>query len=94
MKTSLFLISLMHEASTILAEPMNDFIRDIMKTWQLNLPIIVGDEHVPEACLTLERVLCTTNAMDLNDNVDQLTTTRVRMTQDGVIFVGNEGHKQ
>ena len=83
------------------ALPLDDLVEDIIGTWQLRLPTIVGEEYMPELCMshlnnlgmTQERVLCTTNAMDTNELADHLVIMHNHRKQDGIIFVGNTGQQ-
>ena len=47
---------------------------------------------MPEVCMTRERVLCTTNAMDTVELAEHLAIFHQKRKQDGVIFVGSKGH--
>ena len=81
---------------TIKAELFDEFIEDIIETWQIQLPTIIGEEYVQEVCWTQERVLCATNAMNTNELAEHLNMMHLNRTQvqDGLIFVGNAGNKK
>ena len=76
------------------AEPIDDFISDLIVTWRLRLPTVVIGENILELCMTHERVLCLTNGMDTTDVAEHLAISHINRTQDSVIFVGSEGHSQ
>ena len=76
------------------AEPIDEFIADIIGTWRLRLPTVVLGEDIIELCTSHERVLCLTNGMGLNDVAEHLAISHLNRTQDGVIFVGSDDHSQ
>ena len=76
------------------AEPLDEFIEDIIETWHLQLPTIVVEEYTLEVCMTQKRVLCTKNHMDIDELAEHLAFIHLHRKQDGVIFVGNKGHKK
>ena len=52
------------------AEPIDEFIADIIGTWQLRLPTVVLGEDNLGLCMSCESVLCLTNEMG-TDNVSE-----------------------
>ena len=76
------------------AEPIDEFIADLIGTWRLRLPTIVLGENILELCMTHERVLCLTNEMGTNDVVEHLATSHLNRTQDGIIFAGSDHNSQ
>ena len=83
-------------SSAVTSEPVavHNFIVDIIGTWQLRLPTLVFEDDLPQLCMTHERALCLTNAMDLDELAEHLATIHLNRRQDGLIFVGNAGHKK
>ena len=81
-------------SATVGAEPIDEFISDIIGEWQLRLPTIVAGNDLPELCMTHERVLCLSNGFDLDELSEHIAKLHLNRKQDGVIFTREEGHHQ
>ena len=72
-------------------DTLDAFISDVISEWQLRLPTIVAGDHLPGLCMTSERLLCLSNAEDLNELAEQIALLHLNRKQDGVIFTRGEG---
>ena len=75
-------------------DTLDAFLSDIISEWQLRLPTIVAGDDLPGLCMTSERLLCLSNAVDLNELAEQLALLHLNRKQDGVIFLRGEGEQE
>ena len=76
-------------------EKLENFIEDIIRTWNLLSPTLVVDENIPAMCFSHERVLCLQNGdTDIAELTQHLTVIHEGRKQDGMIFVGAKVHEQ
>ena len=75
-------------------EEFETFIEDIIDSWQLRSPTLISQGDLPQLCMRLEWALCLTTDSDTNDLVKHLALIHEKRTQDGIIFLGNQGHNK
>ena len=68
------------------------FIEDIIETWQLRSPTILVKDVVPKMCMTRQWLLCLSIDQDTNEFANHLASVHQHRKQDGIIFVGSQGH--
>ena len=75
-------------------EPIDQFIVHIIETWKVLSPTIVYNGDMPESCYALNFVLCLHNENENKEElVELLTHMHLDGKQDGIIFVGPQGHE-
>ena len=72
------------------SQEMENFVDDIIKTWQLRSPTIIG---LPEVCIKRPWVLGLPNEADTHEIALHLAKLHQLRKQDGVIFIGSQGHE-
>ena len=73
------------------SEVFDNFIGDVIETWQLRSPTILVEGELPNVCMTHQWLLCLSNnqgTIDLRNHLDYIQQSR---RQDGVIFSDDEG---
>ena len=75
-------------------EAIGEFVKDIIKTWRLISPTIVLQDDLLNICISHDWWLCLTNDMDVDELAIHLALIHNKTKQDGIIFVGNQGHRQ
>ena len=70
------------------------FIKDIIKEWRLKSPTIIIQDNLPSFCMTQSWWLCLTNDQDGDELAVHLALIHNKSKQDGVIVLGNQGHRQ
>ena len=69
------------------------FIEDIIETWQLRSPTIILKDDLPQMCMSLQWLLCLSNDQDVNQLANHMDKIHQGRKQDGLIFIGNQGHE-
>ena len=75
-------------------EAIGEFVKDIIKTWRLISPTIVLQDDLLNLCMSRDWWLCLTNDMDVDELAIHLALIHNKTKQDGIILVGNQGHRQ
>ena len=87
----LWVFALAHGSEDI---EFDQFIRDIMVLWKLRAPTLIVQGDLPQLCKT-DWVLCLPSEGWVSEELaEQLATIHMQRKQDGVIFVGKEGHEK
>ena len=75
---------------------LNDFIVDIVSTFNLRSPTVIFNENVPELCMTKHWVLCVSDALqnELKELAQHITMITLNRRQDGMIFVRDEAKQK
>ena len=73
---------------------LETFVIGIIDRWQLLSPTIVFHNEISKMCMNLQWSLCLTSDMRINETVEHLDTTFKNRKQDGIILVGDQGHRQ
>ena len=69
------------------------FMEDILTTWQLRSPTLIVKDDIPKTCMTNQWLLCLTNDKDDSELSNHLDSIHHHRKQDGVIFIGFQGHE-
>ena len=70
------------------------FIVDIIGKWKLLSPTIIFQDEMPTICMQLQWSLCLKDDMSTTELAEHLGTIFKSRKQDGIIFVGGQGHKK
>ena len=70
------------------------FIKDIIKTWQFRAPTVLFKDDLPELCMTHQWLLCLSDDGDDSELSNHLGSIHHHRKQDGMIFVGYQGHEK
>ena len=76
------------------SEEFEAFLQDVIQTWQLRSPTIIFKEDLPKMCMQNQRLLCLSNEGDRNELANHLASIHQHRKQDGLIFVGQQGHTE
>ena len=76
------------------SEEFEAFIKDVIETWQLRSPTILVKDDLPKMCLNRQWLLCLSNDQDENELGNHLASIHRHSQQDGLIFVGRQGHEK
>ena len=69
------------------------FIEDIFDIWGLRSPTVIVKDEIPEICMTHKWLLCLSNT-DTNEVANHLASIHQYRKQDGLIFIGFQGHEK
>ena len=69
------------------------FVKSIIEKWQLLAPTLIVQDNMQEICLSLEWGLCLTTDMSIDELAQQLAVTHKPRKQDGILFIGRQGHE-
>ena len=75
-------------------EKLEAFAEDIIEEWQLLSPTIIGQDSLPKTCIEQPWVLCLSDSMDTEELELHLNMIQQLRKQDGIIFIGSQGHEQ
>ena len=75
-------------------EELDEFLGDLIDTWQLRSPTIIIQGDFPELCMRRQWTLCLSNGLDTDELGNHLALTHQLGRQDGIILVGRTGHEQ
>ena len=75
-------------------ENVETLVRDIIATWQLLAPTIIFQDELIELCLERQWVLCLSESVDANEYMSHMDRVNEQRKQDGIIFIGREGHEK
>ena len=70
------------------------FYESIIETWQLRSPTILVKDDLPKMCMNHFWLLCLTNDQNTSELANHLALIHQQRKQDGLIFVGSQGHEQ
>ena len=73
---------------------LETFVIDVIETWQLLSPTIVFQDEMPTMCMKHQWILCLTIDMGIFETAEHLDRIFKTRKQDGIIFVGEQGHRQ
>ena len=78
------------------SEEFETFIEGIIETWKLRSPTIVVKDDLPKICMSKnpQWLLCLSNDQDTNELANHLASIHPHRQQDGLIFVGSQGHEK
>ena len=78
------------------SEEFATFIEGIIDTWKLRSPTIIVKDDLPKICMSKNHqwLLCLSNDQDGNELADHLASIHQHNKQDGLIFVGSQGHEK
>ena len=78
------------------SEELETFIKSIIKTWQLRTPTILVKGDLLDMCESQNHswLLCLTNDQDTDELGNHLAYIHQGRKQDGLIFVGSQGHEE
>ena len=79
---------------THIAEPLEQFIIDLVSTWKLLSPTIIFQEEIPSFCWRLDWILCVTYDRKTEHLAEHMARISKGRKQDGTIFVGSKAHEQ
>ena len=73
---------------------LETFIESVIVTWQLRSPTVLVKYDLPNMCMSQNQqwILCLSNDQDANELANHLASIHQRRKQDGLIFVGSQGH--
>ena len=74
-------------------DPMEDFILDIIKTWNLLSPTIIVKADMHDFCMRHERVFCMIDDQNATEVAQHLSILYQGRQQDGIIILGNQIHE-
>ena len=73
---------------------LEHFIEDAISTWQLRSPTLVVQGDLPSICMRLEWILCLSTEFDTDNLVQHLALIFKQRKQDGVFYLGSQGHEK
>ena len=73
---------------------LENFMASMIMTFQLQSPTIIFNENLPSLCMNHQWLLCISNQQDENELKIHLDYIHKGKKQDGLIFVGTEGHQK
>ena len=78
------------------SEEFETFIEGIIETWKLRSPTIVVKDDLPKICMSKnpQWLLCLSNDQDTTEIANHLASIHQQSKQDGLIFVGSQGHEK
>ena len=78
------------------SEEFETFIEGIIETWKLRSPTILVKDFVPKICMSKNHqwLLCLSIDQDAKKLADHLAFIHQHSKQDGLIFVGRQGHEK
>ena len=94
MYTLYYLFCIFSIANGLEYEMLETFVIDVIETWQLLSPTIVFQDEMPTMCMKHQWILCLTIDMGIFETAEHLDRIFKTRKQDGIIFVGDEGHGQ
>ena len=94
MRNFYFLLWVISTANGSEYDRLEAFAEDIIDKWQLLSPTIIVRDDLFELCLQSRWVLCLSERMDTNDLAKHLDLIHQQRKQDGIIFIGREGHEK
>ena len=83
-------------AGAFASQEWDKFVESVLDTLKLNSPTIIGvkNEKFLEFCMKSQWALCLTNDMETSEVVEHLTIIHRHGKQDGILLIGDEGHKK
>ena len=94
MRNFYFLLWVISTANGSEYDRLEAFAEDIIDKWQLLSPTIIVRDDLFKLCLQSRWVLCLSERMDINDLAKHLDLIHQQRKQDGIIFIGREGHEK
>ena len=73
---------------------LETFLEDVIDKWGLLSPTIIFQDEMPTTCMDLDWTLCLTYDIGIRETADHLDIIFKTRKQDGIIFVGDQGHQQ
>ena len=70
------------------------FIEDIIETLQFRSPTIIVNDEIPNICITYQWLLCLSDDQDDSELSNHLASIHHHRKQDGMIFIGFQGHEK
>ena len=75
-------------------EKLESFVTDLIETWQLLSPTIIVQDDLLKLCFETQWVFCISEDKDSNELAMHMDLIHLQRKQDGLIFIGNEGHEE
>ena len=75
------------------AGTFENFIEDVIGTFQLTSPTVVFHEDTPKICFTWTWILCLKDVQEQNELTTHLQTIHQTRKQDGILFIGKDNKK-
>ena len=73
---------------------LETFIEETISTWQLVSPTLLVQGDLPSLCMRLEWILCLSTDFDTDNLVQHLALIYNQRKQDGVFYLGSQGHEE
>ena len=88
------IVSLFAIAQGSYPDELEHFIEDTITTWKLRSPTLVVRGDLPSICMRLEWILCLSTEFDTDNLVQHLALIFKQRKQDGVFYLGSQGHEK
>ena len=89
-----FLFWLLSSAKAFETQELDDFLGDLIDTWQLRSPTIIIQGDLPDFCMRAQWLLCLSEGLNTSEVANHLDLIHQHRQQDGIILFRRTGHDQ